>query len=220
MTRRRCHLSIWACSSSRRVSRSWFCGARSVTTLSTPAQKVSGSMSVPGSASLWTKSCNTRATRRFPTVTRSVILPPSPAINSSYPSVTLGRSAGHREQQLTTGKQRVAQGRGALVDNALATHIFRAPGGVLDRDRFKSVAGQVVGAGPHVEFAGRRGEFEAVQQQLRVGQRAELAEPFVQIHVRVKAPGLFGGRLGGPRRGAVVARCGGRGEEAECVEVA
>ena len=74
MTRWRCHLSIWACSSSRRASRSWFCGVRSVTTLSTPAQKLSGSMSVPGSASLVTKSCSTLATRRLPTVTRSVIV--------------------------------------------------------------------------------------------------------------------------------------------------
>ena len=39
MTRWRCHLSICACRSSRRASRSWFWGSRSVTTLSTPAQK-------------------------------------------------------------------------------------------------------------------------------------------------------------------------------------
>src|SRR6476661_7611029 len=74
MTRCRCHLSIWACRSSRRARRSWFFGVRSATTLSTPDQKVSGSMSVPGSASLLTKSYNVWATRRLPTVTRSVIL--------------------------------------------------------------------------------------------------------------------------------------------------
>jgi hypothetical protein len=51
-------------------------GLRSVTTLSTPAQKLSGSISVPGSASLLMKSYNTWATRRFPTVTRSVMFPP------------------------------------------------------------------------------------------------------------------------------------------------
>lgn len=42
ITRRRCHLSICACSSSRAFNRAWFCGVRSATTLSTPAQKLSG----------------------------------------------------------------------------------------------------------------------------------------------------------------------------------
>ncbi|COY94721.1 Uncharacterised protein [Mycobacterium tuberculosis] len=56
ITRRRCHLSICACSSSRAFNRAWFCGVRSATTLSTPAQKLSGSISVPGRASLFTKS--------------------------------------------------------------------------------------------------------------------------------------------------------------------
>ncbi|SHV11524.1 Uncharacterised protein [Mycobacteroides abscessus subsp. abscessus] len=47
-----------------------------MTTLSTPAQKASASTPVPGRASLVMKSYSTRATRRLPTSTRSLIATP------------------------------------------------------------------------------------------------------------------------------------------------
>src|ERR1044072_6868834 len=112
MTRWRCHLSIWACSSSRCASNSWFLGVRSATTLSTPDQNVSGSISVPGSASLLTKSYNVWATRRFPTVTRSVIfILPRPHdaawrvdVDPVYPRVAgLIPGGGHRGHQHFVG---------------------------------------------------------------------------------------------------------------------
>ena len=73
MTRARCHLSIWACKSARRASNSSLRPPRSATTLSTPAQKLSGSIPVPGMASVVMKSYSVRDTRRFPTATRSVM---------------------------------------------------------------------------------------------------------------------------------------------------
>src|ERR1044072_14487 len=175
MTRWRCHLSIWACSSSRCASNSWFLGVRSATTLSTPDQKVSGSISVPGSASLLTKSYNVWATRRFPTVTRSVMsFLPRPhgaawrtAVDPVYPRVAglIPRGGAGSHQQFAApigdrGPQRNRPRRAVL----LRADVVGPPRRGLDRYRIESVVAEIIGAGPHIEFTGVGGQRQAVEQ--------------------------------------------------------
>src|SRR6476469_9913340 len=149
MTWCRCHLSICACRSSRRASSSWFFGVRSATTLSTPDQKVSGSISVPGSASSLTKSYNVWATCRFPTVTRSVILflprlhstAWCTAVGPVYPRVAgLIASGDHgcRQQIIATTRDRCPQRRRTVGDVLLRANVGGSTGRRLDGDRLET----------------------------------------------------------------------------------
>src|SRR5215468_8918427 len=186
MTCWRWYLSICACRLSRRASRSWFWGLRSVTTLSTPAQKLSGSTSVPGSASLLMKSYNTWATRRFPTVTRLVMRdPPSrlarwsfvlpKAVDPAYPGLTgvmpkavaFARFAvRRREEQVTPIRQGGPQRCGPFSNALLGTDVLGATRRRLDGDRLESVVAEIIGAGTHIQRTGVGGECQAIHHQL------------------------------------------------------
>jgi hypothetical protein len=65
-------------------------------------------MSVPGKASLLMKSYSSRATRRFPTGTRSVIilLRFNLMMCSDYRAVSRNPASGGPQQQVTPGEQR------------------------------------------------------------------------------------------------------------------
>src|SRR6185312_5531083 len=184
MTCWRWYLSICACRLSRRASRSWFWGPRSVTTLSTPAQKLSGSRSVPGSASLLMKSYSTWATRRLPTVTRSVIFPPSPArrstrhaVDPAYPRVTqlyaVRRLTGHGSQQFRSARSRAA----GEWDGARR-------GGSQSTGQPRQRRGESLGGVAEVVVAALRnhGAFDAVAAR----QRAEVVRD-AQVILRPKA---------------------------------
>src|SRR5271170_1234646 len=192
-------------------------------TLSTPAQKLSGSMSVPGKASVLMKSCTTLATRRFPTDTRSVIISLRISLDKSLPAYRPAArlpATGSFQQQVTPCQQRCPQRLSTCGDGLLATHIFGAARRVLDGDWRIPVVAQVIRAGSHVDLACSRSQFQAVEQRLGVDQRAQLVRPFVQIHVRVQATGLLPILLRGAAGRARVAWYGFGGEEAERVEVA
>src|ERR1700722_907237 len=219
----RCHLSICACNWSRRSSSSWFFGCRSVTTLSTPAQKLSGAISVPGKASVLMKSCSTLATRRFPTDTRSVIISLRISLDKSLPAYRPAArlpATGGLQQQVTPCQQRCSQRLSTCGDGLLTTHIFGTARRVLDDDRRIPVVAEVIWAGSHVDLTCSRSKFQAVEQRLGLDQRAQLVRPFVQIHVCVQATGLFPILLRGAAGRARIAWRRIRGEEAERVEVA
>ncbi len=161
--------------------------------------------------------------------TPSGALPLHPAMSNVAQAITepSPKTALHRPWSPAISSSRrhhpdkcLAQGRGAVGDVLLAAHVLGAPRRCFDRDRRKTVSGQVVGAGAHVQLSGGCGEFEAVGDESGVDQRAQLVRPLVDVHRGVHAPRLFAGDL---RLAAQPLRIAGRGrlgEEPVGVEVA
>ncbi len=101
----------------------------------------------------------------------------------------------------------------------LLGNVFRAPGWGLDGNRWEAVGGEVVGAGPHVDFAGLAGQKVGVGGEFGGDPGAEFVAPLIEVHDDVDAAELLhvGAVLAG--RLAGVEWLGSRGEEPEGVEV-